>query len=146
MADDTPRGFDTVPPAELAATVASLQVALSDERRAAEERWRRIRHWLALASAGLVVLFAVSVGQTVALVNFSHRAQTAQQQTQSALNDQQAALAGLASSTSSLAARVGPPAQPDGAPDAPPAANAAPRPAKHAHTRHPKEKAKPAAH
>ena len=137
------------PPPDLAQTVASLQEALLQERSAAQERWRRTRHWLALGLAGLVLLFAVSVAQTVALVGFAHRAQAAQQQTQSALNDQQAALTGLASSTSALAARMASSALTGSVLDTPFEANLSPRPAKRvklAHARHPKdkEKAKPA--
>lgn len=138
-AGDALRSIDGAVPPDLAQTVASLQEALVQERSAAQERWRRTRHWLALASAGLVLLFAVSVAQTVALVGFAHHAQAAQQQTQSALNDQQAALAGLASSTSALAARLDSPLFTVSAPDASVDANGAPRPPKHvkpAHTRH----------
>lgn len=134
--DEKPRPFDTAPPAEWAATVASLREALIEERRAAEKRWRRTRHWLIVMSAGLVVMFAASVAQTVALVSFSHRAQTVQQQIQSALNDQRAALAGLSSTTSALAARIAPAAQADSAAETPSAANALQRPVRHLHARH----------
>ena len=133
------------PPPDLAQTVASLQEALLQERSAAQERWRRTRHWLALGLAGLVLLFAVSVAQTVALIGFAHRAQAAQQQTQSALNDQQAALTGLASSTSALAARMASSALTGSVLDTPFEANLSPRPAKRAklvHARHPKDKEK----
>ena len=140
-ADAAAQTFDMARPAELAETVASLQEALAQERLAAQERWRRTRHWLGLALGGLVLLFAISVAQTVALISFSHRAQADQQKTQSALNEQQAALAGLASSTSALAALIPAPAPT-------PAASAAdastPRPARHvrlAHARRLKEKA-----
>lgn len=105
-------------PAELAATVASLREALSQERMAAQERWRRTRHWLGLSLGGFVLLFAVSVAQTVALIGFTHRAQAEQQKTQSALAQQQTALAGLASSTSALAALVPSPAQAASTPEA----------------------------
>jgi hypothetical protein len=142
---DVPNVSEGAPPAERAGTVAALQEALLEERRAAQARWRRTRHWLALSSAGVAVLFAVSVAQTVALVRFSHRAQAMQQQTESALNDQRAALAGLASMTSALAARGVPLAQPDAAPDSSSAAHVAKRPAKHSHKHHLKEQAKLAA-
>ena len=150
-AGDTPRSLDAALPLDLAQTVASLQETLAQERAAAHERWRRTRHWLALASAGLVLLFVVSVAQTVALVGFAHRAQAAQQQTQSTLNGQQAALTDLASSTSALAARIEPlPVLSGSALDTSADANAAQRPAKHArqgHARHAaKDKSKPAAH
>ncbi|MGN6083247.1 MAG: hypothetical protein ACTHN9_07235 [Trinickia sp.] len=133
------------PPPDLAQTVASLQEALLQERSAAQERWRRTRHWLALGLAGLVLLFAVSVAQTVALIGFAHRAQAAQQQTQSTLNDQQAALTGLASSTSALAARMASSALTGSVLDTPFEAHLSPRPAKRVklvHARHPKDKEK----
>lgn len=141
-ADVAAHTFDMARPAELAETVASLQEALAQERLAAQERWRRTRHWLGLALGGLVLLFAISVAQTVALISFSHRAQADQQKTQSALNEQQAALAGLASSTSALAALIPAPApaQAASAVDA-----STPRPARHvrlAHARRLKEKMK----
>lgn len=141
--DAAARAFDSAPPSDLGQTVASLQEALLQERSAAQERWRRTRHWLALASAGLVLLFAVSVAQTVALVGFAHRAQAAQQQTQSALNDQQAALTGLASSTSALAARMASSALTGSVLEAPFEANLSPRRAKRvklARARHAKDK------
>ncbi|WP_206957360.1 hypothetical protein [Trinickia acidisoli] len=146
VADNASRALDAELPAAFAQAVASLQEAVVQERRAAEERWRRTRHWLAVALVGLVLLLAVSVVQTVALFGFAHRAQTARQQTQATLNDQQAALASLASSTSALAARM---QTLPGAVSAPEAATAAQRPANHvkpAHARHLKEKSKPAAH
>ena len=143
--DAAPRALDSAPLPDLAQTVASLQEALLQERTAAQERWRRTRHWLALGLAGLLLLFAVSVAQTVALVGFAHRAQAAQQQTQSALNEQQAALTGLASSTSALAARMASSALTGSVLDTPFEANLSPRPAKRvklAHARHPKDKEK----
>jgi hypothetical protein len=150
-ADAGPRALAGAQPPGMAQTVASLQEALAQERSAAQERWRRTRHWLTLASAGLVLLFVLSVAQTVALIGFTHRTQAAQQQTQLALNHQQAALAGLASSTSALAARLESAALTAPAPDGPVDSNASKRrPARHAklaHARHAaKEKTKPAAH
>lgn len=142
-ADVAAHTFDMARPAELAETVASLQEALAQERLAAQERWRRTRHWLGLALGGLVLLFAISVAQTVALISFSHRAQADQQKTQSALNEQQAALAGLASSTSALAALIPAPA-PAPAQAASAVDASTPRPVRHmrlAHARRLKEKA-----
>lgn len=133
-------------PTPLARTVASLEAAFAHERRASEECWRRMRHWLALASAGLALLFVVCIAQLVALIGFAHRTQAAQLQTQSILNEQQTALAGLANSTAALSANMPSPEAPDAA-SAP--SNAAQPPAKHtkpAHLRHLKEKAKPAVH
>ena len=135
---------DSLAPSPLAQTVASLEAAFAQERRASEERWRRMRHWLALASAGLALLFVICIAQFVALIGFAHRTQAAQLQTQSTLNEQQTALAGLASSTAALSTNMPTPAAPDAASTA---ANAAQPPAKHTkppHLRHPKEKAKPA--
>ena len=142
--------MESAPPAspELTAlirTVASLEAAFVQERRAAEARWRRTRHWPSLSLAGLALLLAVCVGQTVAFIGFAHRSEAAQQQMQSALTEQQAALAGLSSATAALSAA---PQTPE-APDAASAVSATTQPAKHtkpAHLRHPKEKAKAAAH
>jgi len=131
-------------PTALTQTVASLEAAFAQERRAAEARWRRMRRWLALALAGLALLLAVCIGQIVAFIGFADRSQAAQQQMQSALTEQQAALAGLASATAALSAGT----QTPEAPDAASAASVAPQPAKHpkpAHLRHAKEKAKAAA-
>jgi hypothetical protein len=140
---------ESLPPASpestaLIKTVASLEAAFVQERHAAEARWRRTRHWLALALAGLALLLAVCIGQIVAFSGFADRSQAAQQQMQSALTEQQAALAGLASATAALSAAT----QTPEAPDAASAASAAPQPAKHtrpAHLRHAKEKARAAA-
>ncbi|HEX7683533.1 MAG TPA: hypothetical protein VF446_08325 [Trinickia sp.] len=129
--------------ASLARTVASLRGALEQERYAAQQRWRRTRNWLAVALAGVALVFAASVAQTVALVGFAHRAEAAQQQAQNALNDQRAALENLASATSALSARI---QTPDG--QAPTAAASAPvnseqprsKHAKSTHARRLKEK------
>lgn len=134
-------------PGTLAQTVASLQEALARERLAGDEHWRRARHWLVFALAGIALLLAVAVVQTVALVGFVHHTQAAQQQTQSALNDQQAALSRLASATLALTARAQPvdAAAFASAPGAADTGNAAQRAAKQ-HPHHVKDKAKPAAH
>jgi hypothetical protein len=136
---------DSAEPTALTRTVASLEAAFAQERRAAEERWRRTRHWLALALAGVALLLAVCVWQIVAFIGFADRSQAAQQQLQSVLTEQQAALASMASATAALSAGT----QAPEAPEAASAPSAAPQPAKHArlaHLRHPREKAKPASH
>ena len=136
---------DSAEPTALTRTVASLEAAFAQERGAAEERWRRTRHWLALALAGVALLLAVCVGQIVAFIGFADRSQAAQQQMQSALTEQRAALASMASATAALSAGT----QTPEAPETASAPSAAPQPAKHArlaHLRHPREKAKPAAH
>lgn len=138
----------TAEPAEaasLARSVASLREALQQERDAAQQRWRRTRNWLAVASAGVALVLAASAAQTVALVRFAQRAEAAQQQAQSALNGQQAALANLASATSALSARMQTPAAQAPAADASAASNPEQPRSKHpktAHARRSKEKEK----
>lgn len=96
--------------AALARTVASMQEALEHERLAGEQRWRRMRNWLAAALVGVAVVLLASIGQTVALVGSAHQAEAARQQALTAVNEQQAALANLASAISALSARMPTPA------------------------------------
>lgn len=143
--DETAQPYDGPEANALTQTVALLQAAFDQAQHAAQARWRRTRHWLALTLAGLAVLLIVSVVQTVALIGFVHRSEAAQQQAQSASSQQQAALASLASAVSALPVR-GQAAQRSASPaDGAAAAGGAQQPAKRAtgaHARHAAERSK----
>lgn len=146
---ETVQPFDGLDANALTQTVASRQAAFDQAQHAAQARWRRTRHGLALTLAVLALLLIVSVAQTVTLIGFVHRSEAAQQQVQSALSQQQAALASLASAIPALSAR-GQGAERSASPtDGAAPATTAPQPAKRAtgaHARHTAERAKPAAH
>lgn len=147
---ETPQPFDAPEANMLTQTVASLQAVFDQAQHAAQARWRRTRHWLALTLAALAVLLIVSVAQTVALIGFVHRSEAAQQQAQSALSQQQAALASLASAVSALPARgQGVERSTSPADGAAAPATTAQQPAKRAtgtHARHAAERSKAATH
>lgn len=92
--------------AAFAEAMAAMQGTLAEERRAAQERWRRTKRMLSLATVAALVLAGLSIVQTVVLLHLAREGAAAQQRTEALLLNQQTTLAALAEAASGAFANV----------------------------------------
>jgi hypothetical protein len=97
---------DTPSREALAQTVAELQAALADERRAALESRRQTTRLVSVAILLLLLVLVVGVVQAVVSVRASRESAAAQEKTEVLLRAQQAELAALSGAASAAAADV----------------------------------------
>jgi hypothetical protein len=97
---------DTPSREALAQTVAELQAALADERRAALESRRQTTRLVSVAILLLLLVLVVGVVQAVVSVRASRQSAAAQEKTDVLLRAQQAELAALSGAASAAAADV----------------------------------------